>query len=238
MSDKQDIFDVAQGGHRFAIAAPEQIALQKSVPFNEEHLSPDFGNESAIFSSTFQLSKIADDPGEETVGEFLERRIKRCRKIASTFGEAKRQSDWNARRLVFEVGVMILSPRFDLEQACEILGCKISSAVRRNPSSMILRSIHPDRDPKVISKQSVALAYAIEKCERNVEKLAKYFEGTSIKQCLRDYRESKKASLEAISTRPKARKLVLEDMPADLTGQLVIRVDINNGKARFLGLLG
>jgi hypothetical protein len=235
MSDKQDGFRTDQMEREVAPSALELIAPPKHRLFHDGLASAGSSGGELGFVVLPQFPDIEEAVEDETIKEFLTRRIRRCKAIASSFAESKRQSDQNAREVLIEVAETVFSPRFDLDQACEILGVKITKSARRSPCKFLIQMTYPDRDMKVVSKQSIALGYALQQCQWNIDKLREYFQSTSIKQCLREYRSAKADDRK--DKTPTASRLVLRGVPDGLSGDLVIRIAIEGASARFVSLV-
>ncbi len=235
MSDTRSGFDTNQMRPQILPSASEMTALSKQPMPYDGNPSADRRNHDVSLVVKPDIAEVGEEIEGETVAEFLARRIQRCRRIASGFAESKRLTDQLAREVLVEVAATAFSSRFDVAEACRILGCKISKSILRNPCTFLIRQIYPDRDPKVVSKQSIALGYALQQCDFDIDKLRDYFKNTSIKQCLRDYRSAKAGEREGKAPTEDGR-LVLRGLPEGLSGEVVVRIDIRGATARFVCL--
>jgi hypothetical protein len=236
MSDTHD--SLGDGFERNSTPAPPPSNVLP-VQFSSRHDNADFGSGGAEAgrAARFGDPNIFRATEDDTPIDFLKRHLQLCRDSASSFSEAKLTSDLRARRHLIDVATTVLSPHFDLDQAATILGCKVSKAVRRNPYKFLIQGCSPDRDRKVVSNQSIALVYALQQCEMSAEKLISFFEKTSIKQCIRAYRDAKKGERKEKNPPVNDNHLVLEGAPAGQSGEIVVRIEIHGNKARFVALV-
>lgn len=235
MSDMRDGFDTDQANREIAPSASELTVAPKQLTPDNEYPRFDARGSDIGFLVRSQISEIGERIEGESVKEFLARRIQSCKEIASRFSHAKLQSDRRAREFLIEVAAIVLSPWFDIDAVCQLFGCKVSKSIRRSPGSLLIRQSYPGRDQKVISKQSIALRYALEQSGYNIDKLREYFERTSIKQCLRDRRAAKAGERENKASREELR-LIVRGVPEGLSGEVVMRIEIQGATARFVGL--
>jgi hypothetical protein len=161
--------------------------------------------------------------------------LDRCQRGLATFLSAKSESDLAIWQYLIVVAESVIDSRFKIDLVGQTLGRKVTKAHRENPHGFLMQCITPDRSRQNISKQSIALRYAVAQCGNDTTKLLPFFQKTGISQCLKEYRLLRRA--EKKPTKPGVARLVIEGAPDTLNGRIIVELEISGGKALYIGLV-
>jgi len=173
----------------------------------------------------------------DSISDSTRRAWERCRDEARNYAESKALSDQLARAYLILIAETVHSPAFSLEELARLRGLLITEKQLKNPYLVLMRAADPARGIKVQSNQSLALIYALAQCRGKVGLLKDYFQKKSIKQCLKELRQEKKAHDYDMDTKIKSR-LVIRDFPGHVAGEILVKIEVASaGKARFIAII-
>jgi hypothetical protein len=157
--------------------------------------------------------------------------LKHCVQLATDYSEQKSASDFQARQCLILVRKIIV--QYGCEKVGAELGIRNMAVFKRNPYSPTLKYVHQKRDPKIISRQSLALRYALTQTDGDVQRLEDYFKKFSISQCLEaHYLEQRTRRLNGAL--PATRSVLVQGLPDDLVGVVTVQIKITGKRAVYI----
>jgi hypothetical protein len=172
---------------------------------------------------------------EDTMHISYRKLLNRCQACLHDYAAAKSEENKCSRRYLTTIAECVHSGGFDLHGLARFVGLKVSKTDEKNPYQFLMKQVDPHRDPKVVSKQSQALIYALSQCNNDPSELDEFFAKNSIKECLRmksgTKRETKSGAF------PKSNRLVLDDVTEKLEGKVTIEIEVINGKGKFIRVI-
>jgi hypothetical protein len=169
------------------------------------------------------------------VDSFHDDIVGRCQTGLDTFLSAKSNSDFRVWQYLTVVAESVLDRRFEIDVLAQRSRRKVTKAHRKNPYLFLMQCIAPDKSRQYISKQSVALQYAVSQCGNDTTKLLKFFQKTGISQCVNECRLLRRA--EKKPKKQVSAGLVVEGAPETLTGRIIVELEVSGRKAIYIGLL-
>ena len=216
---------------RAEVASPAQCA-QEAAGFSSWDENPD--RNSGPHIAAFHSAGDQESAPASNSSWSLEHYLENCRRSAQAYSVGKAESDRRARAHLIDVAALVLSDRFDLAEIGKLLDRKVTAPAKKNPFRFVLEALAPGRDLKLVSKQALALQFAVAQSNRNIDQLRTLFQNHSINEFYQNYcnARSEERQLADRSTRPP--RMVLVGIPAGLRGEVTVRLLILDGKAQFL----
>jgi hypothetical protein len=189
-------------------------------------------NASVVFDAERDRTPIAIDI--DKIKAQLSADLAHCTQVATDYSKQKSASDIQAR-LCLVLAAKIID-EYGYDKVATELGIENKTKFKRDPYSPLLRYVHQKRDPKIISRQSLALRYALKQTEGDVKRLEKFFKEFSISQCLEShYQEQRTRRLNGAL--PETRSVLVQGLPGDLIGVVTLQIKIQGRRAVYISTI-